>query len=112
MLTVKEAPAAAAVAGSPAAAAPLRFGAAQLTPLLQPLLTALFGVLKTEASKENAYVMRAVMRVTVVAAEGMAPYATPTPNPRPYLYPCPNPQSLTPNPQPLIPNPQSPIPNP
>ena len=78
MLTVKEAPAAsAAVAGggAAAAAAPLRFGAAQLTPLLQPLLTSLFGVLKTDASKENAYVMRAVMRVTVVAAEGMAPYA-------------------------------------
>ena len=103
MLTVKEAPAAAAVAGSPAAAAPLRFGAAQLTPLLQPLLTSLFGVLKTEASKENAYVMRAVMRVTVVAAEGMAPYATPTPNPCPHLYPCPNPQPLTPNP--TTPNP-------
>ena len=81
MLTVKEAPVAAAAgataaaAAAAAAAAPLRFGAAQLTPLLQPLLTSLFGVLKTEASKENAYVMRAVMRVTVVAAEGMAPYA-------------------------------------
>ena len=80
MLTVKEAPAAAAAVagaggGAAAAAAPLRFGAAQLTPLLQPLLTSLFGVLKTDASKENAYVMRAVMRVTVVAAEGMAPYA-------------------------------------
>ena len=71
MLTVKEAAAGAA----PAPTAPLRFGAPQLTPLLQPLLTALFGVLKTQASTENAYVMRAVMRVTVVAAEGMAPYA-------------------------------------
>ena len=102
MLTVKEVPAAAAGAGgaAPAAAAPLRFGAAQLTPLLQPLLTSLFGVLKTDASKENAYVMRAVMRVTVVAAEGMAPYATPTPNPNPN--PCPNPNP-NPNPSPLIP---------
>jgi hypothetical protein len=102
MLTVKEVPAAAAGAGgaATAAAAPLRFGAAQLTPLLQPLLTSLFGVLKTDASKENAYVMRAVMRVTVVAAEGMAPYATPTPNPNPN--PCPNPNP-NPNPSPLIP---------
>jgi exportin-2 (importin alpha re-exporter) len=53
-----------------------RFGAAQLAPLLQPVLTGLFATLKLSASAENQYVMRAIMRVTAVAAEGMAPYAS------------------------------------
>lgn len=53
----------------------LRFGAAQLTPMLQPLLTGLFGALKLPGSSENAYVMRAILRVSSVAGDGMAPYA-------------------------------------
>lgn len=68
MLTVREPP------GSPPPA-PLRFGAAALSNYLQPALTGLFGALKLGGSEENAYVMRAILRVTVVAAEGMAPYA-------------------------------------
>lgn len=59
-----------------AANAPLRFGPEQLAPFLQSLLTGLFGALKLPGSSENAYVMKAIMRVTVVAAEGMAPYAS------------------------------------
>ena len=62
------------VAGG-AAQGPLRFGAPQLTPMLQGLLTGLFGALKLPGSSENAYVMRAILRVTSVAGEGMAPYA-------------------------------------
>jgi len=58
-----------------AAAGPLRFGSAQLSPLLQPMLTGLFGALKLGGSSENAYVMRAILRVTSVAADAMAPYA-------------------------------------
>ena len=54
---------------------PLRFGAPQLAPLLQTMLTGLFGALKLPGSAENAYVMRAILRVTSVAADGMAPYA-------------------------------------
>lgn len=52
-----------------------RLGAEQLEPMLQQLLTGLFGALKSRGSEENAYVMRAIMRVTVVAAERMAPFA-------------------------------------
>lgn len=71
ILTLRESP-----VGAPAGPAPpLRFGAAQLVPLLQPLLTGLFGALKLAGSAENAYVMRAILRVCHVSAEGMGPYA-------------------------------------
>jgi hypothetical protein len=51
---------------------PLRFGAPQLSPLLQSMLMGLFGALKLPGSSENAYVMRAILRVSSVAAETMA----------------------------------------
>ena len=38
-------------------------------------LAGLFGALKLAGSSENAYVMRAILRVTSVAGEGMAPFA-------------------------------------
>ena len=71
MLTVRETPPAGATA---AASAPLRFGADKLAPHLQPLLGSLFGALKLSGSAENAYVMRAILRVCAVAGEGMGPY--------------------------------------
>ena len=52
------------------------FGMMQLVPLLEPLLTKLFALLSVPGSEENQYVMRAIMRVTVVAGEAMAPYAS------------------------------------
>ncbi len=56
--------------------APL-YGAAELVPQLGALLTALFALLGAGGSAgENAYAMRAIMRVTVVVGEGMAPYAS------------------------------------
>ena len=58
MLTFRE-PAAAGAMNGAAAAAPLRFGAAQLAPLLQGLLTSLFGALKLAGSTENQYTPRA-----------------------------------------------------
>lgn len=74
LLTTREgSPAAAAATG---AVAPLRFGAPLLAPMLQSVLTGLFGALKLPGSSENAYVMRAILRVTSVAADGMAPYAS------------------------------------
>jgi len=57
-------------------AAKLRFSPERLAPFVQPLLTGLFGALKLPGSSENAYVMRAIMRVTVISAEGMTPYAS------------------------------------
>jgi exportin-2 (importin alpha re-exporter) len=69
MLTVRE-PAAAGAQGE------RRFGAPQLRPLLEPLLTNLFGILQQRGSEENAHAMRAIMRVTVVAEGDMAPYVT------------------------------------
>ena len=69
MLTVREA--------SPAGGqGPLRYGADKLVPQLSTLLTSLFGALKLSGSNENAYVMRAILRVSSVAGEGMAPYAS------------------------------------
>jgi len=68
MLTVKDA----ALPGTPSSR---RFKAAQLIPLLQQLLTSLFAILNKGGSEDNAYAMRAIMRVTVVAGEAMAPYA-------------------------------------
>ena len=68
LLTVREAPPATGGLG------PLRFGAERLTPLLQTLLTSLFGALKLPGSQENAYVMRAILRVSSVAGEGMGPF--------------------------------------
>ena len=73
MLTAREAPPLGAPAGSSGA---LRFGAPQLAPLLQPLLQGLFGALKLPGSAENAYVMRAILRIAVVAGEHMGPYVT------------------------------------
>ena len=73
LLTFREPAPAGTPAGTPP---PLRFGAAQLTPLLQPLLQGLFGALKLAGSTENAYVMRAILRVAVVAGEQMGPYVT------------------------------------
>lgn len=67
MLTVKDR-----TASGPAT---LRFGPAQLAPVLQSALTGLFGALKHPTSSENHYVMKGIMRVTAVAAEGMAPCA-------------------------------------
>lgn len=43
--------------------------------LIQDLLTALFTVLAHEESKENEYVMKAIMRVTSVAQEKISPFA-------------------------------------
>ncbi len=53
-----------------------RFGAAQLAPILDQLLTKLFALLNMFGIDENQYVMRTIMRVTVVAGEAMAPYAS------------------------------------
>ena len=60
----------------PPASLPLRFGKAALVPLLQPVLTGLFGALKMAGSVENAYVMRTILKVAVVADDGMVPYVT------------------------------------
>lgn len=68
LLTVRDAPTAAAPAGA------RRFDAAALSPLLQQLLTSLFAILQRGGSEENPYVMRAIMRVSVVAEQAMAPY--------------------------------------
>jgi exportin-2 (importin alpha re-exporter) len=45
------------------AAGGLRFQAAELAPLLQPLLEKLFGAFKLPESGENEYLMRAVLGV-------------------------------------------------
>eukprot|EP01087_Luapelamoeba_hula_P019082 TRINITY_DN6277_c0_g1_i1.p1 TRINITY_DN6277_c0_g1~~TRINITY_DN6277_c0_g1_i1.p1 ORF type:complete len:1049 (+),score=219.24 TRINITY_DN6277_c0_g1_i1:42-3149(+) len=49
------------------------FNAAELKPYLQSLLTNLFKVLQMNESKENDYVMKALMRVVSNAAEELAP---------------------------------------
>lgn len=41
----------------------------KLSPLLTPLLTGLFGVLAMEESRENEYIMKAIMRICQVAKE-------------------------------------------
>ena len=53
----------------------LRFNKAALQPHLQKLLEGLFAVLNHEESKENEYVMRAIMRVCSVGQETMVPFA-------------------------------------
>ena len=70
LLTVREAPPGGAATG----ATPLRFGAEKLAPHLQALLGSLFGALKLSGSNENAYVMRAILRVCAVAGDAMGPY--------------------------------------
>ena len=73
MLTVREAPTVGALAGT---LGERRIGTQMLSPMLQPLLTSLFSILQRQGSEENAHVMRAIMRVAVVAEGAMAPYVT------------------------------------
>ncbi len=46
-----------------------------LRPFLQPMLEGLFGALQHEESKENEYLMRAIMRVCSVGQDAMVPFA-------------------------------------
>jgi exportin-2 (importin alpha re-exporter) len=50
-----------------------RFSKEDLKPYAQNLLTNLFGVLSNSQQRENEYVMKAIMRVTAVLKEEMAP---------------------------------------
>lgn len=52
-----------------------RFGKSDIQPYLTALLDALFKVLETDQSKENEYVMKAIMRVVHTAQETMLPYS-------------------------------------
>lgn len=54
----------------------LRYGKAQIQPYLEKLLLGLFGALDHEESKENAYVMKSIMRVCAVAEETIAAFAS------------------------------------
>ena len=53
-----------------------RLDSKAITPMLQPLLEALFNVLTLEESKENEYVIRAIMRTCAVGQAAMAPFAS------------------------------------
>ena len=53
----------------------LRFAAADLVPLREPLLGALFGALQQEDSGENEYVMKAIMRLLSLLGPEAAPVA-------------------------------------
>ncbi|KAI3438113.1 hypothetical protein D9Q98_000554 [Chlorella vulgaris] len=57
------------------AAGGLRFQAAELAPLLQPLLEKLFGAFKLPESGENEYLMRAVLGVLRFVGKTIAPVA-------------------------------------
>jgi len=47
-----------------------------LAPILEPLLVALFQTLQSEESKENEYVIKAIMRTCSVGQASMAPFAS------------------------------------
>lgn len=53
-----------------------RFGKVQLKPLTQVLLVPLFKVLDNEESRENEYVMKAIMRICAVAEDDVVPLAS------------------------------------
>ena len=53
----------------------LRFDKEAIKPHLQKLLEGLFAVLNQDESKENEYVMKAIMRVCSVGQDGMVPFA-------------------------------------
>jgi exportin-2 (importin alpha re-exporter) len=72
LLTTKEP----APPGAPAGTRPTpRYAAADLQPLVQPLLTNLFGVFQLPDSQENEYAMKAVMRTVGFLGEGIKPVA-------------------------------------
>lgn len=54
----------------------LRFGKEDIKPYLDVSLINLFRILEIEASKENDYVMRAIMRIVSVAKEDILPLAS------------------------------------
>ena len=45
-----------------------------LTPILEPLITSLFGALTLEGSSENEYIMKAIMRTISVSRNSIQPY--------------------------------------
>jgi len=45
-----------------------------LAPILEPLITSLFGVLTFEGSAENEYIMKAIMRTIAVSGNSIQPY--------------------------------------